>query len=134
MRGVVTDPSRPILCRARSSFVGRVRSSFVGRAGPEGAFESGQESEARRKLFNRIAPVYDDVSYPCILVHKSCKPSWWLLLSLIYGIHIWYNHIRCNTSLNPSFNSCMAHSSTIAFLLDNIGFGSNLLLSGVELG
>ncbi|GAX73133.1 hypothetical protein CEUSTIGMA_g586.t1 [Chlamydomonas eustigma] len=30
--------------------------------GPSGAFTPGQEAEARRKLFNRIAPVYDDLN------------------------------------------------------------------------
>jgi hypothetical protein len=29
--------------------------------GPEGAFQPGQEAAARQQLFNRIAPVYDEV-------------------------------------------------------------------------
>lgn len=30
--------------------------------GPSGAFVAGQEAEARRSLFNRIAPVYDELN------------------------------------------------------------------------
>lgn len=59
MRLYATNSSRPVILRARP---GRFRPlSVSGQAGPEGAFEPGQESEARRTLFNRIAPVYDDV-------------------------------------------------------------------------
>jgi hypothetical protein len=29
--------------------------------GPQGAFQPGQEAAARQQLFNRIAPVYDEV-------------------------------------------------------------------------
>lgn len=32
-----------------------------GQAGPPGAFETGREAAARELLFNRIAPVYDQV-------------------------------------------------------------------------
>ena len=32
--------------------------------GPSGAFTPGQEAESRRTLFNKIAPVYDDVRCP----------------------------------------------------------------------
>jgi hypothetical protein len=42
-----------------------VRATVVDREGvtpgPSGAFTPGKEAEARRQLFNRIAPVYDDV-------------------------------------------------------------------------
>jgi hypothetical protein len=31
--------------------------------GPQGAFSPGQEAAARQKLFNRIAPVYDEVRH-----------------------------------------------------------------------
>lgn len=43
-------------------------SSSVELPGPQNAFVPGQESESRKQLFNRISPVYDEVSY---LVHKA---------------------------------------------------------------
>lgn len=43
--------------------------------GPRNAFVPGQESESRRQLFNRISPVYDEVSSSTQVCMSACSCS-----------------------------------------------------------
>lgn len=49
--GATTDPSAS----------GQATDAAEDLPGPEGAFQPGQEAATRQQLFNRIAPVYDEV-------------------------------------------------------------------------
>lgn len=51
--------------------------SFPDLAGPRNAFVPGQEAETRRQLFNRISPVYDEVSrWPSTILAPRHGHAW----------------------------------------------------------
>lgn len=59
-RGRAAAPFRRVHSSVRLGVV-RVATDDAALPGPQGAFVPGQEAEARQGIFNRIAPVYDEV-------------------------------------------------------------------------
>ncbi len=57
------------LVQCSSSFNGN--DATINRGGPAGAFTAGNEAAARQQLFNRIAPIYDQVCCRDVEVYSA---------------------------------------------------------------
>lgn len=89
--------------------------------GPEGAFIPGQEGQARQKLFNRIAPVYDEVSGHSLAAHVSLVTFSPLCFERVFI----YKPGTCTQGLEPRVKLVALSLRLIRQLNDKLSFGQH---------